>query len=109
MSSDLAKTTDTERDCAFEATIVIIGGKWKPILLFQLRHGANRYSELRRAIPQASERMLVRSLRKLEHDKLIHRQVFPEMPVRVEDSLTDSGESLIPVLQVISDWSNKRK
>ena len=105
MSSDLAKTTDTERDCAVEA---IIGGKWKPISLFQLRHGAKRYSELRRAIPQASERMLVRSLRELEQDKLIHRQVFPEVPVRVEYSLTDSGESLIPVLQVMSDWSNKR-
>ena len=63
MSSDLAKTTDTERDCAVEA---IIGGKWKPISLFQLRHGAKRYSELRRAIPQASERVLVRSLRELE-------------------------------------------
>ena len=106
MSSDLAKTTDTERDCAVEA---IIGGKWKPISLFQLRHGAKRYSEHRRAIPQASERMLVRSLRELEQDKLIHSQVFPEVPVRVEYSLTDSGESLIPVLQVMSDWSIKRE
>ena len=109
MSSDLAKTTDTARDCAVEGIIAIIGGKWKPISLLQLRHGAKRYSELRRAIPQASERMLVRSLRKLEQDKHIHWQVFPEVPVRVEYSLTDSGESLIPVLQVMSDWSNNQK
>tara|TARA_B100000780_G_scaffold140268_1_gene98226 strand:- start:118 stop:279 length:162 start_codon:yes stop_codon:yes gene_type:complete len=53
--------------------------------------------------------MLVRSLRELEQDKLIHSQVFPEVPVRVEYSLTDSGESLIPVLQVMSDWSIKRE
>ena len=76
--------TDTERDCAVEAKIAIIGGKWKPISLFQLRHGVKRYSELRRAIPQDSERMLVRSLRELEQDKLIHSQVFPEVPVRVD-------------------------
>ena len=76
MSSDLAKTTDTARDCAVEATIAIIGGKWNPILLFEQRHGAKRYSEIRRAIPQASERMLVHLVRELEQDKLTHRQVF---------------------------------
>ena len=106
---DLPKPLSSERDCAVEATIAVISGKWKPILLFHLYEGAKRYSELHRLVPRASERMLVRSLRELEQDNLVQRVVFPSVPVRVDYSLTDEGKSLVPVLEAMSIWGNKRQ
>jgi DNA-binding HxlR family transcriptional regulator len=98
----------SETECAVETTVAVIGGKWKPILLFHLLSGAKRYSQLQRLVPQASDRMLTRTLRELEDDKLIDRCVFAEVPARVEYSLTRDGESLIPVLNAMSHWGSKR-
>jgi DNA-binding HxlR family transcriptional regulator len=98
----------TEADCAVEATVAVIGGKWKPILLFHLVLGPKRYSELKRLLAPASDRMLARSLRELEQDKLIAREVFAEVPARVQYSLTQDGISLIPVLNAMSDWGSSR-
>lgn len=97
------------QDVRVEATISVVSGKWKPILLYQMRDGAKRYSELHRLVPQASERMLVRSLRELEQDHLIQRKVYKQVPARVEYALTADGESLIPVLSMMSVWGNERK
>ncbi len=97
-----------QKDCAVEAAVAVIGGKWKPILLFHLLSGARRFSHLQRLVPQASDRMLTRSLRELEQDRLVVRRVFAEVPVRVEYSLAPDGESLIPVLNAMSDWGRKR-
>jgi DNA-binding HxlR family transcriptional regulator len=97
-----------EAECAVEATVAVIGGKWKPILLFHLVSGAKRFSELKRLLPQASDRMLTRSLRDMEQDKLIARKVFAEVPARVEYTLTKDGISLIPVLNSMSDWGIAR-
>ena len=108
MMSDPDTPFSSERDCAVEATIAVISGKWKPILLFHLYGGTKRYSELHRLIPKASERMLVRSLRELEQDNLIQRVVFPSVPVRVDYSLRGEGKSLVPVLEAMSIWGNKR-
>ena len=99
----------TAHDCAVEATISVVSGKWKPILLYQMRDGAKRYSELHRLVPQASERMLVRSLRELEQDHLIQPKVYKQVPARVEYGLTADGESLISVLSMMSVWGNERK
>ena len=109
MGLDFAPLPKTAHDCAVEATISVVSGKWKPILLYQMRDGAKRYSELHRLVPQASERMLVRSLRELEQDHLIQRKVYKQVPARVEYALTVDGESLIPVLNMMSVWGNERK
>jgi DNA-binding HxlR family transcriptional regulator len=99
----------TESDCAVETTVAVIGGKWKPILLFHLVSGTKRFSELKKLLPQASDRMLTRSLRELENDKLLSRRVFAEVPARVEYSLSEDGRSLISVLNAMSDWGSSRR
>ena len=106
MTHELAPIS--EKDCAVESTVAVIGGKWKPILLFHMLSGAKRFSELQRLVPQASDRMLTRSLRELEQDRLVTRQVFAEVPVRVEYSLSPDGETLIPILNAMSDWGRQR-
>ena len=109
--SDVKTTVTTpkaQEECAVEATVAVIGGKWKPILLFHLLSGPKRYSELQRLVPQASDRMLTRSLRELEQDGLIVRSVFPEVPVRVEYALSPDGKTLIPILNAMSEWGGKR-
>ncbi len=94
-------------NCTFELTLEIIGGKWKPIILWHLeRYGKMRFSELRRTMPKVTQKMLTQQLRELEEDKLILREVYAEVPPRVEYSLTDIGLSLIPLLQTMNDWGN---
>lgn len=97
-----------EAECAVEVTVALIGGKWKPILLFHLLGGPLRYSELQRLVPRASDRMLTRSLRELEADGLVARTVFAEVPPRVEYALTPGGRSLVPILQAMSAWGAAR-
>ncbi|KZL19906.1 putative HTH-type transcriptional regulator YybR [Pseudovibrio axinellae] len=93
---------------AIETTVATIGGKWKPVLMFHLLSGAKRFSELQKLMPGASDRMLARSLRELENDAILRREVFTSAPVRVEYSLTKDGMSLIPVLNVMSEWGQAR-
>lgn len=91
--------------CGMAYTLSLIGGRWKPNILWQLLiHGRMRYSELRKMIPKVSERMLVAQLRELEKDQLIDRIVHPEVPPRVEYELTELGYSMKPMLESISDW-----
>lgn len=97
-----------EKTCAVETTLAVIGGKWKPILLYHLLTGPHRYSRLQRLVPRATDRMLTRSLRELEQDQLLTRSVYAEVPVRVEYQLTASGRSLVPILQAMSDWGRSR-
>jgi DNA-binding HxlR family transcriptional regulator len=104
----LTKVPPTKHDCVVEATVAVIGGKWKPSLLFHLLSGDKRFSQLQRLIPKASDRMLTRSLRELEADELIRRTVFAEVPVRVEYALTKEGRTLVPILNAMSDWGQQR-
>lgn len=90
--------------CAVEVTLSVIGGTWKPIILFHLLRGKMRFSELGRAIPSVTQRMLTLQLRELEEAGIVSRTVYPEVPPRVEYALTPLGQSLQPVLVAMRDW-----
>ncbi|KRM55156.1 winged helix-turn-helix transcriptional regulator [Lacticaseibacillus sharpeae] len=90
-----------------EATMEIIGGKWKAIILCHLRHQTMRSSELRRAIPQITQKMLTQQLRELEDDGIVHRHVFNQVPPKVEYSLTARGESLNAILNQLCTWGER--
>lgn len=92
-------------NCYFEMTLDIMGGKWKPIILYYINHnGVARHSDLKRFIPSINERMLTRQLRELENDMLITRKVYPVVPPKVEYSLTEYGKTLIPILASLIEW-----
>lgn len=90
--------------CPVETTLEMIGGKYKALILWHLSEGKLRFSELKKAIVNATPKMLTQQLRELEKDKLIHREVFPVIPPKVEYSLTETGRSLMPVLMAMRDW-----
>ena len=90
--------------CPVEATLELIGGKYKALILWHLSQGKLRFSELRRAIANATPKMLTQQLRELEAQKLISREVFPVVPPKVEYSLTELGKSLMPILVAMRDW-----
>ena len=91
--------------CEVEATIAIIAGKWKLMIVFNMRLGALRFSDIKRALPKTSDRMLIRSLRELEEDNLISCEVFKEVPAHAEYELKVRGKSLLPALDVMSKWA----
>ncbi len=91
--------------CAVELAVDVIGPKWRPIILAYLKEGVRRYGELRRRMPDISEKMLVQRLRELEADGLIRRTAHDVVPPRVEYELTEEGWTLAPVLQALYDWA----
>lgn len=91
-------------NCPVEATLELIGGKYKALILWHLSESKLRFSELRRAIANATPKMLTQQLRELEAQKLISREVFPVVPPKVEYSLTELGKSLMPILVAMRDW-----
>jgi DNA-binding HxlR family transcriptional regulator len=94
----------TGLNCPVDATLSLIGGKYKSLILWHLLGGAMRHGELQKLIPQATPKMLTQQLRELENDNLLSREVFPVVPPRVEYSLTAVGKSLKPVLVAMYEW-----
>ena len=90
--------------CGVEITLNLIGGKWKGLILWHLCQKTLRFSQLQRRLPGVTQKMLTQQLRELEKDGLVHRQVFPQVPPRVEYSLTGRGGSLEPLLQMMCAW-----
>lgn len=90
--------------CPVATTLEMIGGKYKALILWHLSEGKLRFSELSKRISGATPKMMTQQLRELESDKLIHREIFPVIPPKVEYSLTETGKSLIPVLIAMRDW-----
>ena len=90
--------------CDVEATLSVIGGRWKPILVCHLLGGRKRFGELRRLTPNATERMITLQLRELEADAVISRHVYAEVPPRVEYELTEFGRSLEAILVLMQEW-----
>lgn len=90
--------------CPVEATIQLIGGKYKAVILWHLMEGTLRYSEIHKRIPRATDKMLTQQLRELEKDGLIHRKVYPLVPPKTEYSLTEFGRTLTPILDEMCRW-----
>ncbi len=90
-------------------TLKVIGGKWKPEILWQLYAQTLRFSELKRKVTGITQKMLTQELRELEENKIILRTVHPVIPPKVEYSLTDYGKTLSPVLRSMAEWGEKHK
>ena len=99
MSSDCNRT-----NCPVVATLGIIGGKYKVLILWHLVGGTRRFGELRRLIPEATQKMLTQQLRELEEDNLVIRTVYPIVPPKVEYQLSDLGKSLKPIIDAMCAW-----
>ncbi len=95
---------DSNGVCPLEELIKLIGGKWKVIILWRVLAGPQRFGELRRQLTGVTQKMLTQQLRELEHDGLLTRTVFAEVPPRVEYATTALGEQLRPLLRAMNDW-----
>lgn len=98
---------DCSYGCPVEATLDVIGGKWKGVILYYLLGGTLRFGELRRHLPDITQRMLTLQLRELERDGIVERTVYAEVPPRVEYRLTCFGQSLEPILLQLRDWGDR--
>lgn len=93
--------------CAVESTLEVIGGRWKVLILRELLQGVRRFNELHRSLHGITQKMLTQQLRELEEDGIIHREVYLQVPPKVEYSLTETGKTLKPVLDAMHDWGIK--
>ena len=101
------KRYDCAVGCPVEATLDLVGGKWKGVIVYHLLELTLRFNELRRKLPTATQRMLTRQLRELEECGLVHREIFPQVPPRVDYSLTEEGRSLAPIILAMHDWGTR--
>lgn len=101
------KRCPTSYNCPVEATLELIGGKYKALILWHLIDGTLRFSQISKRIPHATPKMLTQQLRDLEADNLIIRTVYPVVPPKVEYSLSDFGKSIIPILSAMCDWGER--
>lgn len=105
----MARKYNWKTGCDVEATLSVIGGRWKPVLICRLMAGRKRFSELCRLAPNATERMITLQLRELEADGIISRHVFAEVPPRVEYEITELGRSLQPIIAAMQAWGSDFK
>jgi DNA-binding HxlR family transcriptional regulator len=100
----LLSTSDKIYRCPLELSIDLIGGKWKCVIMWHLRKGELRFSQLKKRLPGVTQKMLTQQLRDLEENGLIHREVYPVVPPKVEYSLTEEGKVFVPVLKSMYKW-----
>lgn len=104
------KTRSGPYVCGLDAAMDVVSGKWKSLILWELHdHGVRRFGELRRGLPGVSEKVLIQQLREMEQDGLITREVFREVPPRVEYALTEDGRGLNEALGPLGDWGRLRR
>ena len=98
---------DKVYSCGIDVTLAVVGGKWKASILWHLAQGTMRFSELQRQFADTTRKMLTQQLRELEADGLVHRRVYPQVPPKVEYSLTAKGGSLYPILAQMCQWGQE--
>lgn len=98
---------DPHRNCPVTHTLSVVGGKWKPVILFCISNGIQRFGAMQRAVPGITKQMLTKQLRELEADGAITRTVFAEVPPRVEYALSDRGRSILPVIDAMRVWGTE--
>jgi DNA-binding HxlR family transcriptional regulator len=101
------RATTSPFTCGLDAVLFVLGGKWKPLVLFHLRHGALRYGVLRRAVGRVSDKVLIQQLKELQADGIIDRVDYGEIPPKVEYALTSFGESLAQALVQLCEWGTQ--
>jgi len=101
------ETDRCQYGCPVDATLDVIGGKWKVSILYHLLPGPQRFSHLRRLLPAITQRMLTLQLRELEGDGIVHREIYKQIPPKVEYSLTDFGKTLEPILSAMLNWGEQ--
>jgi DNA-binding HxlR family transcriptional regulator len=112
MQKDTKGNSSKRFSYPIETTLDLVGGKWKLLIVWILSEKIRRFSELKRQIPQITQKMLTQQLRELESDGIVHRKVYAQVPPKVEYSLTKMGKSFFPILQVMDIWGvryNKRR
>jgi DNA-binding HxlR family transcriptional regulator len=92
-----------------ELSLEIIGGRWKIPIIWKLKDYPKRYGELKKSLPKVTHKMLTQQLRELEKDEIITRKLYPEVPPKVEYTLTLLGKSVIPVIEILNDWGEEYK
>lgn len=103
----MMKFNGNEYNCSMELTLDIIGGKWKTLIIWKLGKGNMRFNELKRSLPNITQKMLTQQLMVLEENKLISRKIYNQVPPKVEYSLTQIGKSLIPILENLCTWAHE--
>jgi DNA-binding HxlR family transcriptional regulator len=98
---------EKEYTCGIDVTLAVVGGKWKASILWHLALETMRFSELQRQFAETTRKMLTQQLRELEADGLVHREVYPQVPPKVEYSLTEKGRSISPILEQMCDWGRE--
>lgn len=96
-------------DCPVRTALNVIGGKWKPVVAFYLLEGKRRFGELRRLVPEATQKVLTQQLRELERDGIVERKIYQQVPLKVEYSLTDYGQTLRPALTELCHWGKEHR
>ena len=105
--SSQSSTKESQSDCSVTITMNVIGGKWKMPIIHNLSNGLQRFSALKRLIPGVTQKMLVQQLRELENHGIVHRKVYAVVPPKVEYSLTEYGQTLTPILELMHEWGEK--
>ncbi|WP_091583636.1 winged helix-turn-helix transcriptional regulator [Alteribacillus bidgolensis] len=104
----LKKVRSGKFNCEKELTLSLISGKWKITMLYHIgKDGTMRFNEIRRVFPKITHKVLTTQLRELEEDGLLHREVYPEVPPRVEYTITERGKSLMPIIDSMYEWGQK--
>jgi DNA-binding HxlR family transcriptional regulator len=99
----------TPSPCPVTTTLSVIGGKWKPIILYAIKEETKRFSQIKKLIPVISQKMLTQQLRELEEDGVIHREVYPVVPPKVEYTLTGYGRTLMPIMDAMAAWGQRHR
>jgi len=106
----MQKWSPAECNCSIAYTLSVVGGKWKWMILYKLfQNGVQRYGEIKKSIPPITHKMLSQQLKELEAEQLIHRKEYHQIPPKVEYSLTERGNTLIPILELMSHWGAENK